>query len=282
MTTFLFWNLNKKPLQSLIAKLVCEHDVDVLVFAECSISPDVLLQSINRSGRTYSYSPSDSCERIEIYTRFSPEFSRPVLDGTYFTIRNITIPDQIDILLAAVHFPSKLYWNEANQALQSVHLAGKVRAAEDQVGHSRTILVGDLNMNPFEHGVVSANGLHAVMSRVIAMKQSRVVQGERYPFFYNPMWSLFGDAPQGPPGTYYYSTSTLVTYFWNMFDQLLVRPQLLSSFKNENLQLLTSAGNSKQASATSLLTKDGRPNSKTASDHLPLLFSLELDKEALK
>ena len=97
------------------------------------------------------------------------------------------------------------------------------------------------------------------------------------------MWSLFGDAQGRPPGTYYYSTSTLITYFWNMFDQLLVRPQLLSSFENENLQILTSAGNSKQASsATSLLTKDGRPNSKTASDHLPLLFSLELDKEALK
>jgi hypothetical protein len=90
--------------------------------------PDVLLQSINRSGQTYSYSPSDSCERIEIYTRFSPEFCRPVLDGTYFTIRNITIPDNLDILLAVVYFPSKLYWNEArrttrflrNQALQSV------------------------------------------------------------------------------------------------------------------------------------------------------------------
>ena len=237
----------------------------------------------HQSARSPSHSPSDSCERIEIYTRFSPEFSQPVLDGTYFTIRNITIPDQIDILLAVVHFPSKLYWNEANQALQSVHLAGKVRAAEDQVRHSRTILVGDLNMNPFEHGVVSANGLHAVMSRVTAMKQSRVVQGERYPFFYNPMWSLFGDGRGGPPGTYYYSKSTLVTYFWNMFDQLLVRPELLSSFSNENLQILTSAGNSKQGSSTtSLLTKDGRPNSKTASDHLPLLFSLSLDKEALK
>ena len=43
--------------------------------------------------------------------------------------------------------------------------------------------------------------------------------------------------------------------FWNMFDQLLVRPELLSSFKNENLQILTSAGNSKQLGATSLLTK---------------------------
>lgn len=283
MTTFLFWNLNKKPLQSLITKLACEHDVDVLVLAECSISPDVLLQSINRSGQTYSYSPSDSCDRIEIYTRFNPEFSQPVLDGTYFTIRNITIPDKIDILLAVVHFPSKLYWNEASQALQSVHLAGKVRAAEDQVGHSRTILVGDLNMNPFEHGVVSANGLHAVMSRAIAMKQSRVVQSERYPFFYNPMWSLFGDVQGRPPGTYYYSTSTLITFFWNMFDQLLLRPELLSSFKNENLQILTSAGNKSETSVpTLLLTKDGRPNSKTASDHLPLLFSLELDKEALK
>lgn len=183
MITFLFWNLNKKPLQSLIAKLVEEHDVDVLIFAECSIRPDVLLQSINRSGRTYSYSPSDSCERIEIYTRFSPELSRPVLDGREFTTRHLTIPDKIDILLVAIHFPSKLYWSDANQAMRSVEVADEIKVAENSVGHSRTVLVGDLNMNPFEDGLISANGFHTVMSQVVAQKQSRVVQGKRYPFF---------------------------------------------------------------------------------------------------
>jgi hypothetical protein len=123
-------------------------------------------------------------------------------------------------------------------------------------------------MNPFEDGVVIAKALHAVMSRDIAERRSRVVQTKKYPFFYNPMWSLFGDA--SPPGTYYYRTSTHKTFFWNMFDQVLIRPELLSSFRNENFKILTMAGN------TSLLTSRYRPNSKIASDHLPLLFTLDL------
>jgi hypothetical protein len=275
MTTFLFWNLNKKPLSSLIAKLVEEHDVDILIFAECLMKPDVLLPYINRADRQWAYSPSDSCERIKIYTRFSPEFIKPVLDGREFTTRHLTIPDKIDILLTAIHFPSKLSWSDASQAMRIVEVASKIRIAESRVGHLRTVLVGDLNMNPFEDGIISANGFHAVMSKMVAGKQSRVVQGERYPFFYNPMWSLFGDAPQEPPGTYYY-TSGLISFFWNMFDQVLIRPELLSSFSHDNLNILTSAGN------TSLLTSDGRPNSKMASDHLPLLFSLDLQKESSK
>lgn len=270
MATFLFWNLNRKPLQEFIRTLVVEHNVDILILAECSIEPGVLLRYLNRSLVEYYYAPSEKCNKIDIYLRFSREFIAPVYELERLTIQHLKLPGSIDILLAALHFPSKLHWDDGSQALRCVELAKKIYFAEQEAGHSRTILVGDLNMNPFEDGVVSANGLHAVMSRDIAMKKPRVVQGERYPFFYNPMWSLFGDASSGPPGTFYYSASTPKTFFWNMFDQVLIRPELLSSFSNNNLQILTSAKN------TSLLTKSKRPNAKLASDHLPLLFTLNL------
>jgi hypothetical protein len=67
-----------------------------------------------------------------------------------------------------------------------VELANSIRSVEQKIGHTRTILVGDLNMNPFEEGVVSAAGLHAVMTRRIAEKQSRIVQEKEYPFFAIP------------------------------------------------------------------------------------------------
>jgi hypothetical protein len=228
MATFLFWNLNRKPLQSLITTLAAQHQVDVLIFAESSIDPGVLRRYLNDPQVEYYYAPSEKCDKIDIYLRFSREFLAPVYELERLTIQHLKLPGAIDILLAALHFPSKLHWDDASQALSCVELAKKNRFAEQEVGHSRTILVGDLNMNPFEDGVVSANvceahalRAHAVMSRDIAMKKSRVVQGEKYPFFYNPMWSLFGDASPGPPGTFYYSASTPKTFFWNMFDQVL-------------------------------------------------------------
>jgi hypothetical protein len=125
-------------------------------------------------------------------------------------------------------------------------------------------------LNPFESGLLSGNGFNAVMSRHIAEKKSRVVQGRTYPFFYNPMWSLFGDASPGPPGTYYNSRSEHISFFWYMFDQVLIRPDLLGSFSNKDLSILDSDGE------ISFLTKNGIPDGRMVSDHLPIIFKLRL------
>ena len=170
----------------------------------------------------------------------------------------------------AVHLPSKLYWNESSQALESTELARLIVEQEAAAGHARTLLVGDLNMNPFEIGMAGAVGLHGVMTRQLASRQTRTIQGREYPFFYNPMWSRFGDRASGPAGTYYYDSAEHVNYFWNLFDQVLLRPSLLDRFSNDQLQILTVAGK------VPLIREDGRINASVASDHLPILFRLDL------
>ena len=97
-------------------------------------------------------------------------------------------------------------------------------------------------MNPFEPGVVAAGGLHAVMSREVASRQSRTVQGRDYRFFYNPMWNHFGDANSPTAGSYFYNASEHVSYFWNLFDQVLIRPELAAPFDPDSLSIVTSAG----------------------------------------
>jgi len=238
------------------------------MFVECSIAPDVLLQTLNQSNRfDYHYAPGIGCRRVHVFTRFSREFVPPVFETDRLTIRHLRLPARTDILLAVVHFPSKLHWDEQSQALECTQLADLIRREEENIGHSRTVLVGDLNMNPFEAGVVGARGLHGVMCRRIAERRARVVQGTLYPFFYNPMWSLLGDASPGPPGTYYRGGSEHVVFFWNMFDQVLIRPELLQLFSGQDLEILQSDG------ATSLVSASGLPD---CSDHLPILFSLRL------
>lgn len=175
-----------------------------------------------------------------------------------------------DVLLAVAHLPSKQHWDDASQGLECVSLSEAIRSEEHKIGHSRTVLVGDLNMSPFEDGVVSAAGLHGVMSRQIARRGSRAVQSREYPFFYNPMWNFMGDEPPGPPGTYYYSRATQREFFWHMFDQVLIRPDLLDRFATRYLQVV------QHADHTPLLTAAGLPNTDEASDHLPLLFQLGL------
>jgi hypothetical protein len=82
------------------------------------------------------------------------------------------------------------------------------------------------------------------------------------------MWGYLGDRTPGPPGTYYYSASSPLTYFWNTFDQMLLRPDLMNTLTE--LQILDTDGQ------TSLLTKAGKPRKSEASDHLPILFRLDI------
>ncbi|MCP4213910.1 MAG: hypothetical protein GY765_04595 [bacterium] len=129
-------------------------------------------------------------------------------------------------------------------------------------------------MNPFEPGFVSTEGFHSVMDKRIARKVSRKVQGEERSFFYNPMWGRLGDESAGPPGTYYYSDSQYVCYFWNTFDQVLLRPGLVDLFSNDCLKVIT------EINGTSLIRENGTPNKSITSDHLPLLFRLNIETEA--
>lgn len=62
-------------------------------------------------------------------------------------------------------------------------------------------------------------------------------------------------------------------YFWNMFNQVMIRPKLLTSFQDD-LAIVDSVG------TDSLLKKRGLPDASVGSDHLPLFFSVNLAEEA--
>jgi hypothetical protein len=274
MLTFLFWNLNKKPLHAVVCRLATRYDVDVLMLAECIIGAQELLGKLNPRRKPRYSLLGDRSKNIALYTRFPRQFVHPVpLQGQgskRALVCRVSLPSRLEILLAVVHFPSKLHQSRPSQIVQAIEFSKVIQEVEKQVGHARTVLVGDLNMNPFEDGVVTAAGLHAVMTREVALRRSRTVNSQEYPFFYNPMWGLFGDATRGPPGTYYYSASEHLAYFWNIFDQVLLRPDLLPYFRNAELEVLSTDGK------VSFLSRNGLPDTDGASDHLPMLFRLHL------
>jgi endonuclease/exonuclease/phosphatase family metal-dependent hydrolase len=171
------------------------------------------------------------------------------------------------VLLAAAHLPSKLHWSGESQGFECVELVRQIVAEEQKAGHQRTILVGDLNMNPFEAGIVA--GLNSVATRRIASRGTRTVQGREYRFFYNPMWGHFGDARSDTAGSYYYDAGAHVNHYWNLFDQVLLRPELAERFDPSHLSVVKSVG------GISLVTADGRPEAAGISDHLPLVFEVE-------
>jgi hypothetical protein len=125
-------------------------------------------------------------------------------------------------------------------------------------------------MNPFEVGIVSANGFHAVMTQTIARKRSRRVQEKDRQYFYNPMWGRMGDSSGGPPGTYYY-TGSYISYFWNTFDQVLLRPDLLDFFSPNDLRVVSQIGDKN-------LLMDNGIHKNSFSDHLPIIVTLQIER----
>lgn len=270
MANILFWNINRKPLLKEIASLCHDNEVDILVLAECDIVITKLLECLNNNGRRQVYlSPFNPSSRLSFIIRYPASSIVPVSDEGGIAIRKISPPIGPEFLLVALHLPSKLYMSENEQIFQTVRVSQAIQEAEARAGHTKTLVIGDLNMNPFEVGMVGADGLHAIMDRKIALKKYRKVQGKSRLFFYNPMWGRMGDTSLGPPGTYYYNDSGHINYYWNTFDQVLMRPDLLEFFSEENLKVITSIREK------NLISENGVDTS--ISDHLPIMISLQLE-----
>lgn len=279
MLSMLFWNLRGNQvstwsnrvarLRQSVKNFAIHFDIDLLLFAESGFEPSDGVGDLNQQNRGVYRVPPSIVDRFQIYSRLPDDAVTSQYDSpdSRLTIRRVRRPGG-EILLAVLHFQSQLFFSETEQALLATELRKNVELTEDTVGHQRTVLIGDLNMNPFDPGVAAAGALHAVMTQGLAGPEGRVVAGQQYRLFYNPMWGHFGDRTPGPPGTLYYSTSTPVNYYWNIFDQVLLRPELAPALRE--LTILDHDGQE------SLLTATGRPRVAELSDHLPILCRLDV------
>ena len=272
MYTFLFWNLCKKALLESLVRIALRYEVDVIILAENSMVSAKIVSALNTASKSI-FQPAQrlGCDKLDLFTRFPSRLLETVLEDERLTARELTLPGAKDsILLVALHFPSKTFMDDDEQASLVPLYVDQIKQAEKAVGHSRSLVIGDFNMNPYERGLVNVTGFNAVMTTALAARGSRKVQGKEWQFFYNPMWGLFGDRTPGPPGSYYYSGTGPASYYLHIFDQVLIRPDLYQISKNVNIQILDTD------ESVQFLGSSGRPNRRIYSDHLPLLVRFEL------
>jgi hypothetical protein len=196
---------------------------------------------------------------------------RPTFDDGHVKVLEFRPPVGVPLLIVAAHLPSKLWAGTEEQKYRFRRLRDDIAAQEAHAGHRNTVVIGDLNVNPFEDALTVAHGLQGVMDRVVAVRPARTVQGQAWDYFNNPMWSRLGDDSVGPPGTYWHAGSGLVNHFWNTFDRVLLRPDLLFCYDPAGLVVPTHVAHQtilRQASGTTGL-----------SDHLPVVLALSIEKE---
>jgi hypothetical protein len=273
MISFLFWNLAKNSAAAPhVARIARSRGVDVFLFAECPADSTPLLAGLTALKQGAYRDAGVTPSKIRAVTRLSPSDFAEAFTNEWgdLTVWRVTKRMMPALLVASVHLPSKAGGGNVDviQATRAQSIAREISQFEDTERSRNTVLVGDLNMNPFDAGVVTVNCLHGHLTKTLARRDDRSYLGESYPRFYNPMWGLFGDRTPGPPGTYFWESYNITNQHWAILDQVLLRPSLID--KLHDLQILDSDG------AESLLGPEGFPTKEHLSDHLPVLFRLDV------
>ena len=242
MLNFLFWNTHGNQIYDQIIALTQEKNTDLIILAECKLDIPLLIGLLN-SNRPQQYESSLSEVRtrqlVFIHNSAVNAF-RIIEDGLLGSFGVFNTDEGKEVIIAAVHFPSKRDRDDLDFHSFAEEFRKKLENLERVRKHSRSVIVGDFNMNPFEDGMIAAKCLHTVMDCEIAKKRGRIVQGNFYKYLYNPMWGRMGDTSPGPSGTYFYQRSAQRDYFWHTFDQVLIRPDLLPAFPIDKLEVVQS------------------------------------------
>lgn len=301
-TNFLFWNLHKKPITQNIVRAVKSHAVDVLLIAETAYSdnPGLLVGALNsgphQSGESeFSFLGNNVRTKVQVFSRLNSSQWQIKVSRKFYTIWSVSSDAGRQICLATVHFPSVQTDQGDGQRRVAMELKDDLQQQSAMNGQGwqgwnefPVVVCGDFNANPFDPGISGIYGLNANPSRQLILRGNgaRTIDHRSYPYLYNPMWRLLGGShseQNGVPllgssaeiyGTYYNAgLSKSVDPFWYVLDQVLVGPGLLSSFQDEDMQVLTRDA---ENGGVSLISENGLPRTPDYPDHLPLFFRLRV------
>lgn len=275
--SFLFWNTYKKSLEDEIKKLVIHYEINFLILLENSTNDIFLLNILKSINPDFRQIPTILFQKAKIFTSLNFSIVKEIVGHRRYGIYEIDLISYEKYLLTIAHFPSKMDWGNPNDHFGlCAELKSDIESSELNIGNSNTIIVGDFNMNPFEDGLVSSCGLHNVNNKEIALTLKRNYQGKSYNFFYNPMWNFLGDSSKGKvQGSHFFNTYKPLNYYWNLYDQVMIRPNLITDFDENKLDIIS------EIEEQPLLIKiNGYTRiDKDISDHLPLYFTLKLKKQ---
>ncbi|WP_353103004.1 endonuclease/exonuclease/phosphatase family protein [Myroides odoratus] len=269
-----FWNLNRKDVSDIIVQMIIENGLDIICLAEVK-SDDIIIDIIKKYKKIEKknlFHIHNSKDKVIVLSRLQPNLFQDV-SFLYQSKRLISfkleLKNKIILNLVFIHFHSKNNWSDISLAMECTTIASAIKNIEIDTKSENTILIGDFNMNPFESGLISTTGLNTISDKsFLDNKKHRVVDETNYNFFYNPMWNFFGDKNE-VKGTYYYRSPGNISYEWNIFDQILIRPSLIKHLDDDSIKIIS------RISTQNLLTEySNRPDTKI-SDHLPIAINLK-------
>ena len=255
----LFWNLKNNSNEKWVEDIISENDVDIALFAEYKgMSFERALAQLKNYEQHEGYGV---CEKITLLCKRSIEIKVKREQNRYalYTCRS----EGLSYNLVGIHLPAPPT-SDANDRKSVIrNIVHDITEQEKASKNRKTIVIGDFNCNPFDEEVIQKDAFNAVLFKELINKKEVIRYNERdWRRFYNPIMNYISEETN-TYGSLYYSSGSAPLY-WNSFDQVLVRKELVDSI--DALEYLRYIKGKK-------LIKDVKPN-ESISDHLPLLVSI--------
>ncbi|WP_375320660.1 hypothetical protein [Aliivibrio logei] len=262
----LFWNLEKKEINEEVLELIQEQEPTIVAFSEgCGINITDLINSLKSDfNKNYEYIDTPGCDKIKVLKVSGLNISLMNQNKDYSLMSYIYNNDTY--LLGFVHLPSKLHQTEEQQRRACERLYKQINLEEVTNDISKSIIIGDFNVNPFESPMLSFSGLAATNGIDCSLRDSIVSDGETKKLFFNPMWTLYGQY-KDRPGSHRYVKTGVSVASWHFLDQVIIRPLLIEHFDFNELKFISKTSN------YSFVNRNGTPST---SDHLPLVCKFNI------
>lgn len=255
----LFWNMKNNSNETWVEHLIRERNVDIALFAEYKSTSFNTVVS-NLPGYI-QYDGYGGCQKITLLCK-KPLAVKVKREQNRYTLYSCTC-EQVLYNIIGIHLPASPSSNPNDRKNVIRDIIHDIEEQEKEEKHKNTIVIGDFNCNPFDEEIIQKDSFNAVLFKELIKKQEVVIYNEkRWRRFYNPILTFLSEDTK-TYGSLYYS-SGIAPLYWNSFDQVLVRKELID--RVSSLEYI------KQINGKSLL-KDVKPND-SISDHLPLIVEI--------
>ena len=255
----LFWNLKKNSNAKWVSEIIRENDIDIALFAEYeNTSFETVLSNLQHYIQHDGYG---ACEKITLLCKCTVG-AKVRREQSRYTLYSCTLGDAL-YNIVGIHLPAPPSSDSNDRKNVIRDIVHDIAEQEKLEKNRQTIVIGDFNCNPFDEEVIQKDSFNAVLFKSLIKKQEVVRYHDReWRRFYNPIIHFLSE-DTNTYGSLYYSSGSAPLY-WNSFDQVLVRKELVDTISS--LEYI------REINGRSLI-KDVKPND-LISDHLPLLINI--------
>lgn len=255
----MFWNLKRHDNSALILKALTEHNVDIAVFAEHS---GVDWKAVaKKSG--YQFEPGlGGCNKIVLLHRTIWTISVKQEQNRYILYEISSTESSNHFVLCATHLQDRFTTDTVKRIMTIGRMINDLQNAEETCKTKESIIIGDLNSNPYDPELLGTNAFNAVLFKDVINAQEYIsFEQKRFRRLYNPIIHYISEDTKMYGSIY--NTNSSNSPIWHCFDQILVTKPLINSI--QNLAYL------KEIGSTTLMAQ--RKPKESISDHLPLLVT---------